>query len=1804
MARTNRRRFNAKKDRTIGLNNARDLKMAGEEGREIHDIESRAPRRSCVPDGDDFVCEKPKRTRSVQIGVVRGGKLSRTDAAGRVTVASDHFRKPSSVPWSAFRATLGRVRENAKKGTVLHTRRTRAEAREYEVANLKDYLEEHLFFSVTVRWCGNKGQRQRKSYVKNLRRSLTTSTDCIIVPDDGPFPTVIFPWRIFKLPSSTSDPSFSWVESFTPELHEVRVRREERAPAPASPIPGSYLGGSVDRGGLGFDFFGDMSSFFELFGDVVGSELIDALKEYGPALLSALPECYALSCVDPEFRAQYVLSRVSSFMVMSPSGRATALKLFTTLVSCSAVTAVMSALATKPESTWQFKLLGFSDLAAKFTEAFSTVRDSVSHGTVVSAMLAVVAALWALKNVESVTSEIIPTLCSLMTRSVGVASFGSITDIIKTLVDAVPVVITAVATAITTRSLAPLLHRKPGLFEEYVVIKTAHDLHLTGSYPNHLFQTHKEYVQAVSALERKFADAVATKFPPREVVQHRATVAQMYSEAVNSLAGKFRAAPFSWCLTGGSGIAKSSLNKWLYERCYQAIHGAKLSPDEVYTHISGSKFAAGLSNHTRVAVLDDLAQCKASQGVSISNPTQDIIDIINNVMSPSNQADLPRKGKVFWLVDLVGITTNIPTLTSELHSNAPEAILRRVAWFISVKVKPEFVEEGGVSIDKSKFPPPSEVPIPDMWTCVVYRHAPCPTSVSTSGHRVIRAPGCPPEGWDIYQTLEFMEKESKRHFDHQNTLVQAHANQDHAAMSVEDLRNASRAFQGPLPAAPAAPASLDTVSDAQSEDGVEEEKSGGLIQESEEEGAAIPSCAYLGFPSFGELGRYVGLPAPGLPRRTTVAAGALAAAALAAGYHGKRVSAVGLGVASYCTLTVARRVRAARENLVSAARKAGAGIAAVTAFVAWLIFRRPRAPAALPLGIAEFNQPQDEIVGPRPTIIQASSTIEGLHNTIGRALRVCVFKSGTASSFAVVLPLMTGFAVCNYHTIAPILDEARRTGQFTATLTSANDKHSTTHTMSIDDLWCPDPLSKDLAFLRFKGKSEADIRDYFMTEEWDRAIGAAGSIPASESRVTVARTDLRTKAQVTSAVGNVNIVSVQTHGRPRKRLVSFPDGERIMIALDHLAPAVNGDCGSALVMSVSNAGSNGTFAAGILSGISQLGDQSKLIFEPLTREMIATAVNALSSVRPLGHDVFGVAEHLVLSERLHSGLPLSAPGVRALGSLVARDGPERGRNNKSVCTFVSQLSYSRFEGTYLDTYLGPLKHCIPARPRDASHFANCLARMAKHGHEVPPDVLQAAQDDLTAQWEQRIGSTPVKLKPLSLFEAFNGSREIKSFPLNTSAGPGMKGKKRDHVEEACTLDCDDLQCLRMHPAATDFLCPGRVNYMPNPGFLRGIKAMDTKLREDPSGAAVFAANLKDEPIDILKRKIRVFFVGMSAFNVAVRRWLSPLFVMLNGDPAASECSVGIDVMSNDWETLMRDLEAYNERRRLAGDYSNYDNSIPLELVRRIFLVLVAVARAAGWSDDDVLMVQNIGVALQNPTYDVLGAIFLVEGTNPSGVSVTSFLNSAYNSFIHRVAFYTKNPELRASAFVLSRRSDPPFRDSVALRTYGDDVLGAVRHVTEFRSRAITNFDVRDAALLLEMTYGAADKGGILPETYDKDVVSYLKCTSVFCPSIGRSVGKLALSSIRKSLAFQRNGGLDAAINTANSALRLFYAHCDSDEGRVRFAGLREELISRLAEPDAVNRETLLVTFQDLTTSLSTGDAAAPTFPDECEARWL
>lgn len=175
----------------------------------------------------------------------------------------------------------------------------------------------------------------------------------------------------------------------------------------------------------------------------------------------------------------------------------------------------------------------------------------------------------------------------------------------------------------------------------------------------------------------------------------------------------------------------------------------------------------------------------------------------------------------------------------------------------------------------------------------------------------------------------------------------------------------------------------------------------------------------------------------------------------------------------------------------------------------------------------------------------------------------------------------------------------------------------------------------------------------------------------------------------------------------------------------------------------------------------------------------------------------------------------------------------------------------------------------------------------------------------------------------------------------------------------------------------------------------------------------------------------------------------------------------------------------------------------------------------------------------------------------------------------------------------------PFQISVRLSTYGDDVIGAVREVLGIFS--IDNHDVMLAAGRLGMTFGPIDKGSEhFPSYYSVTEVSFLKCTTVFIPALDRCVGMVAQLSVRKCLTFERNSDLEARRNTAESALRLFYARAISEGRRAQFDELRSAFLEVLVPgvEHSVGREALLPTIDSITEGLRAPEKSEPDKPHE------
>jgi hypothetical protein len=299
--------------------------------------------------------------------------------------------------------------------------------------------------------------------------------------------------------------------------------------------------------------------------------------------------------------------------------------------------------------------------------------------------------------------------------------------------------------------------------------------------------------------------------------------------------------------------------------------------------------------------------------------------------------------------------------------------------------------------------------------------------------------------------------------------------------------------------------------------------------------------------------------------------------------------------------------------------------------------------------------------------------------------------------------------------------------------------------------------------------------------------------------------------------------------------------------------------------------------AGILSGVTNLGNNSRLVYATVTHEMTLEATQRLTTAEPsiaLGFvKLPGMADDKTLVDRPHPYLDRDIPGVEFIGTLIENSGPGAGMNLSSLCTFNTNLSPSGLDDVEFDRIVGPLKHKLPVRQRDATQFRSALLRLTRQS-DLDLSCLDSAEADLSTQWLSYLAELGPheKPKPASLFESVNGTSSMKPLPLNTAAGFGFSGVKSKHMVVACTtkVSCSDPGCDKFHPANTDYMAPCRINFYPGPPLLAAFESLKARVADDPEFCAIFVSALKDEAIGIDKTRMRVFFGGSTPFNLLVR----------------------------------------------------------------------------------------------------------------------------------------------------------------------------------------------------------------------------------------------------------------------------------------------------------------------------------------------
>jgi hypothetical protein len=315
----------------------------------------------------------------------------------------------------------------------------------------------------------------------------------------------------------------------------------------------------------------------------------------------------------------------------------------------------------------------------------------------------------------------------------------------------------------------------------------------------------------------------------------------------------------------------------------------------------------------------------------------------------------------------------------------------------------------------------------------------------------------------------------------------------------------------------------------------------------------------------------------------------------------------------------------------------------------------------------------------------------------------------------------------------------------------------------------------------------------------------------------------------------------------------------------------------------------------------------------------------------------------------------------------------------------------------------------------------------------------------------------------------------------------------------------------------------------------------------------FCGHMKDEALPwskILMFKTRLFTGGPFPWCVVVRRFLLSIIILIQNNPYVFEAMPGIVAQSTEWTDLYNYLITFGKDRIIAGDYGKFDKKMAAPFILGAFRILRKLAEAAGWSEEDLRVIDCISYDTAFPCIDFNGDLIEIQG-NPSGHPLTVIINCLVNSLYMRYAFK-----------LISKKPVTDFKKYVHLATYGDDnIMGVSRDCPDFNHTRIMY-----AMKVIGVEYTMAEKEADSVPYIHIDDASFLKRKFVEDKDLGAISAPLDHSSFDKMLTNYLDSGVLApqahSICVIETALREYFFY-----GKEKFNERREYFISLIDRCD-------------------------------------
>lgn len=386
------------------------------------------------------------------------------------------------------------------------------------------------------------------------------------------------------------------------------------------------------------------------------------------------------------------------------------------------------------------------------------------------------------------------------------------------------------------------------------------------------------------------------------------------------------------------------------------------------------------------------------------------------------------------------------------------------------------------------------------------------------------------------------------------------------------------------------------------------------------------------------------------------------------------------------------------------------------------------------------------------------------------------------------------------------------------------------------------------------------------------------------------------------------------------------------------------------------------------------------------------------------------------------------------------------------------------------------------------------------------------------------------LAPLTFDCAINGAPEdpfIRRINQKTAAGYPFSGPKKNKLlyEEG-----DDI------------------NGMPDEEIEMEIESIIDSYMSGVHSDSVYSTALKDEPRPIEKcliGKTRIFYIPPFAQLILSRMYLGPFFSQMVEKSEKWYTAVGIN-MAKDADDLVKWFLDYSSLF-MEGDYSNYDISIPAEIREIACLIIIWYLEYKGYNEFALKMVTDILSDNMYITFKMLNDLLRKYGFQPSGMYGTAEFNSLIGLILMVYAYIS-----------LTDRDD--FFDMVRCRTYGDDVLSAVKPEV---SDAFNNITYRDFCRdVYKMTYTTASKDDNMQKFISIHEASFLKRNFKYSENFDRWLAPISSDTLYKMLEWRLPSKSVSPFTqmkeTCVSFLYELFLHVDGDESQ--FNRIRQNLI--------------------------------------------